>query len=714
MKKNYKLFMAIMIATFTILGMNAQETMTIEDVKIQPGETKEFAVNMNNGETQITSFEVKIVIPDELSFVTAYNDDYDYSVLTDRASGYTYIADILDNNTLYCVAYPASSRTAPFKGSEGAILTFAVKAKEDATVSQKEILLTSIVMNESDGTPHEPADYTSTLNIYKLYNVTVSVNENQGSVTGASEVESGNTITLTATANTGYHFVKWSDGVTDAEYTFAPTSDTTLTAEFAPNKYTVKFVAGGETVSEKELDYGTAITVPETTPTKTGYTFKGWGNVAETVPAENVTYTAEFTINQYKVTFIADGKTVSETSLDYGAAITAPEAPTKEGYTFSTWGDVAATVPANDVTYTAQYTVNQYKVAFVAEGATVKEETLDFGTAITAPEAPAKEGYTFKSWGEVAETVPAKDVTYTAEYTINTYKVTYMVDGVEYKSVDAEYGAALNAIEEPVKEGHTFSGWNGLPANMPATDVNVTGTFAVNQYKVTFVAEGATVKEETLDFGTAITAPEAPAKEGYTFKSWGEVAETVPAKDVTYTAEYTINTYKVTYMVDGVEYKSVDAEYGAALNAIEEPVKEGHTFSGWNGLPANMPATDVNVTGTFAINQYIITYYVGNDIWATDTYDFGATVTIRIYEPTETRYSFTGWEEESVETMPAHNIEYHTTLADGISNVFENNKPINVYTLSGNKIASNIMPSELSQILSKGIYIVNGKKVIVK
>lgn len=385
--------------------------------------------------------------------------------------------------------------------------------------------------------------------------------------------------------------------------------------------YTVKFMDGEtELKSFADVEEGTATPKPETEPTKEGYTFDGWDpEVAANVTAD-ATYTAKWKINQYKVTFVANGATVKEETLDFGAAITAPEAPAKEGYTFKTWGEVAATVPAENVTYTADYSVNQYKVTFVADGQIVSEKTLDFGSSITTPSAPSKEGYSFISWGEVASTVPAEDVTYTADFRINKYTVTFIADGAKVKEETLEFGSAITVPEAPSKEGYTFKTWGDVASTVPAKDVTYTAEYTTNQFKVTFVIDGTTVKEETLDFGASITAPAAPAKEGYTFAGWTEAPATMPAEDVTVTGSYTINKYTVKFVdEDGTVYSSESVDFGSAITVPAAPTKEGFEFTGWTPeVDATVPANDVTYTATW--KEVIVDAIAGISVEAGATY----------------------------------------------------------------------------------------------
>ena len=125
--------------------------------------------------------------------------------------------------------------------------------------------------------------------------------------------------------------------------------------------YTLTFdTNGGSTIAPITQDYGTAITAPAD-PTKTGYTFAGWTPaIPATMPAENMTVKAKWTVNQYTLTFDTNGgSTIAPITQDYGTAITAPADPTKTGYTFAGWTPVIpTTMPAENMTIKAQWRYN--------------------------------------------------------------------------------------------------------------------------------------------------------------------------------------------------------------------------------------------------------------------------------------------------------------------------------------------------------------------
>ena len=418
-----------------------------------------------------------------------------------------------------------------------------------------------------------------------------------------------------------------------------------------PGIYKLIYMVDGEVYKTYDVVYDTAIT-PEAEPTKEGYTFSGWSEIPETMPAHDVTVTGTFSINSYKLTYTVDGEVYKTYDLEYGATITPEAEPTKEGYNFSGWSEIPATMPAHDVTVTGSFSKGQYKLIYMLDGQTYKTISYDYGDAITPEPAPIREGYTFSGWSEIPATMPAHDVTVTGTFSINSYKLTYVVDGVEYKSYDIEYGATITPEVEPTKEGYTFSGWSEIPETMPAHDVTVTGTFSINKYKLTYTVDGEVYKTYEMEYGATITPEAEPSKEGYTFSGWSTIPTTM--YDVTITGSFTKGAYKLTYMLDGVVYKTISYDYGDAITPEPAPTKEGYTFSGWSEIPETMPAHDVMVTGTFSINKYKLTYTVDGEVYKTYEMEYGATITPEV-EPAKEGYTFSGWSTIPA-TMPAYDV----------------------------------------------------------
>ncbi len=96
----------------------------------------------------------------------------------------------------------------------------------------------------------------------------------------------------------------------------------------------------------------------------------------------------------------------------------------------------------------------------------------------TVPEyayEPQKEGYTFSGWSEIPATMPANDVVVNGTFRVNNYLLTYVVDDVIYQSDTLEYGSEIIPAEAPNAAGKTFMGWENLPASMPAENIQVIG-----------------------------------------------------------------------------------------------------------------------------------------------------------------------------------------------------------------------------------------------
>ena len=161
----------------------------------------------------------------------------------------------------------------------------------------------------------------------------------------------------------GYTQVGWStvDGgekVYGFEDVYTQNEALTLYPVWNTNKYTITFdTNGGSEIAPITQDYGTEITAPDN-PTRKGYTFKGWDKeIPETMPAENITVKAQWEINQYTIAFdTAGGSEIASITQDYGTAITAPADPTREGYTFIGWDkEIPTTMPAENITLKARW-----------------------------------------------------------------------------------------------------------------------------------------------------------------------------------------------------------------------------------------------------------------------------------------------------------------------------------------------------------------------
>lgn len=189
----------------------------------------------------------------------------------------------------------------------------------------------------------------------------------------------------------------------------------------------VTYKDGDSEYAKQVLPSGTLATRPDAPAATPGYTFGGWNKADGTAwdyasdkVTDNITLYAKWAANTYTITFdTAGGSEIAPITQDYGTVITAPEAPTREGYTFIGWDkEIPTTMPAENMTVTAQWKINRYTITFDTAGSSeVAPITQDYGTAITAPEAPTREGYAFMGWDrEIPTTMPAENITLKAKW----------------------------------------------------------------------------------------------------------------------------------------------------------------------------------------------------------------------------------------------------------------------------------------------------------
>ena len=431
-----------------------------------------------------------------------------------------------------------------------------------------------------------------------------------------------------------------SDGESYVPGAMIPAGVASLTAQWTALTYSVTLHANGGTISSGNVtsyNYGEGATLPAAdNTTREGYTFAGWydnevltGNPITEISTDetgNRTYWAKWTINQYTITFDTDGGSeVAPITQDYGSAITAPAAPTREGYTFTGWDKtIPATMPAGDMTITAQWTVNQYTITYDLDGGTAEgnPDTYTVETDAFTLKNPTRPGYTFTGWsgtgltGEdnLTVTIPKGSTgnrSYTAHWSLNTYSITYDLNGGTASGNPTSYTveSATITLNQPTKTGYTFTGWSGtdltgednLTVTIPAGstgDRRYTAHWSLNTYSITYDLNGGTVSGNP-DFYTVESAAitlNQPTRIGYTFTGWsgtnltGEdnLTVTIPAGSIgnrSYIAHWSLNIYSITYDLDGGTALGNPDFYTVESSAItlNEPTKAGYVFTGWSG-----------------------------------------------------------------------------------------------------------------------------------
>ena len=232
-------------------------------------------------------------------------------------------------------------------------------------------------------------------------------------------------------------------------------------------------------------------------------------------------------------------------------------------------------------------------------------------------------------------------------------------------------------------------------------------------YVVTFKIGDEIISSETMPCGAPIVPPTAPKKEGHTFNGWGDVDATVPNHDVTYVGSYSVNSYRLIYEVDGLVYRTDTIQYGSAITLADAPEKEGHTFIEWIGALDVMPAFNVTLMAKYSKNRYKVYYYVESSLVKTQNVMYGDAIPSYVYAPTSPDVTFLGWIGETYETMPAHDVTYTANLSSDIHELVSN-RLVDVYTIMGVEVMSGVSLEDAKQLLKRGIYIIDGKKVVIE
>ncbi|MBP3740389.1 MAG: fibronectin type III domain-containing protein [Bacteroidales bacterium] len=448
---------------------------------------------------------------------------------------------------------------------------------------------------------------------YNQYTVTgQSANTTMGTVSGTATVNYLTDVTLTAAANYGYHFTGWSNGATTESITIQATKDTTVTALFDYNQYTVTGLsaddAKGTVSGTATVSYLTDVVLTATAAT--GYHFVQWndGNTdnPRTVSAtENMTFTATFAINLYNITLAYNAERGVVTNDDAsGAAVAAGyvfenvehgstlhlTAEVFEGSRFAGWGDGNITVNTASIEYTAlrnatltanfidagnfQVSINYDEAMGTVTGA--GEHHADNDVTVTAT---PNYGYHFVAWVNGEDSVftpsytfvmPTSEVELTAVFDYNQYTVTPVSGNAAMGSVSEEQTVnylSPVAISATANYGYHFVNWTNAAGDVIATTSNatvqalrdsvVTANFDYNQYTVTGTcneAMGTVSGTATVNYLTPVTLT-ATAGTCYHFVGWsnGETTETITVEataDITVTALFEANVYSSEETVD--------------------------------------------------------------------------------------------------------------------------------------------------------------------
>ena len=363
----------------------------------------------------------------------------------------------------------------------------------------------------------------------------------------------------------------------------------------------------------------------------------------------------------YNATFYVDGEEYRVVPTKVGEQIVAPEAPSKQGYTFTGWTPEVGTMGIEDVSFnavfsagTVAYTVETYVMDVTGNYGDAAIENKSATTGETVSVTPeVREGFSVAAESVLSGEVKADgSLVLKVYYSRNQYKLT--VDG---NVTNVYYGAAISVAEPAAREGYTFAGWDrDVPETMPASDVTLVSQWNENDADYTAynaAKTAAEAKQAEANFDKTYTAEsrqalaDALAKDvsGRKYTQQGEVDAAAKAINDAVTA-LELMTYKATFYVDGAVHATVTAKVGEAIAKPDDPSKTGYVFTGWDPEVGTMGTEDLSFNAKFSageVSYTVETYVMGLDgqYGAAETKNVPATTGAEVTLTPDAREGFT-------------------------------------------------------------------------
>lgn len=365
------------------------------------------------------------------------------------------------------------------------------------------------------------------------YKITIK----DGDVQNVFYIELGTDFTTIAPKErVGYNFLGWYDGDALLDDTFKPSADMTIEGKWEKYAYVITLVSGDET-KQIPVVFGESYTLdsPSQIP---DCTFLGWYNgedlvEGEITPEDDLTITAKWQEDDYKITVINQNNTLVET-VKRGDEYTLNDPDTREGYTFAGWFDgetqySGTFVPSKSLTLEAKWQANELTVILKEDSeATPQVKTVLYNEHIKLANPQAREGYKFLGWYDAKTDkkvstyyYPKTDATLVGKWEVIKYKVTLSQNGTSTVET-VEYGKSLT-LPVPTLENRLFLGWyDEQGAKVEGTFTpqgNATLTGKWDKYAVTIIdGESRTTVYRAHNELYTFAIPES--REGYEFNGW--------------------------------------------------------------------------------------------------------------------------------------------------------------------------------------------------
>ncbi len=637
--------------------------------------------------------------------VVSTNPNYSFTVTENATYTAYFSAEPVTYYTITVNASPSNGGTVTGGGTypAGSSVTLTATPNNGYAFSQWQDGSTA---NPRTITVNGNATYTASFTQLQ-YTITTNVSPaGAGTVTGGGAYHYGEQVTLTATANSGYEFQGWSDGVTNNPRTITVTGNATYTAIFSEvgatyyNVTTSVSPAGAGTVTGGGT-YEAGSVIVLTATANPGYTFNRWDDSSTQNPRtvtvnSDLSFTAIFTQNQYTITVVANPSNAGTVSgggaYHYGEYATLT-ATAYSGYEFVGWSDGSSQNPhqvmvTGNATYTATftqsgttyYTVSAY-ISPAGAGTVSGTGTFPAG-ATTTLTATANNGYTFDHWNDGSTTNPRtvtvnNNMSFTAYFNANQYTITTNVAPAGAGTVTGggtyPYGATAT-LTATANTGYEFLQWSDGNLQNPRTfTVTQNATYTAlfsngsgSMYTLTVRPSspflGETYGSGTYPAGSAVEISAFPTPYSY-FQKWNDGNTENPRtvivnSNMEFIAEFGgLSFYTITV-------ESANPERGEAFGGgsyregteveIAAVAYEGYMFEKWTDGNTQNPRT-ITVTGdatyTARFVESSVTTYVLNVVCNTEqgtvsgggTYVAGTTATIQAFP--NPGYTFSNWSD---------------------------------------------------------------------
>jgi uncharacterized repeat protein (TIGR02543 family) len=541
------------------------------------------------------------------------------------------------------------------------------------------------------GASYSPTGATLALNAYAKWtadshHITYALGGGTGTLPTQGDVVTAASFNLAGSSGlsrAGYTFAGWNDGsstyAAGAVYTMS-TADVTLTARWTAANHHVTYALGGGTgtlPTQADVATDSSFAVAASTGlSKTGYTFAGWSDGANTkqpgdtyvMGVSDVTLTALWSAVSRSVTYVGGGSGVTGTLPTQSAVgtdgvftVAAGSGFARPGYTFAGWSDGSRSYDAGDsytvaltnVVLTALWSANSYTVTYHYNGATggaatVSDSFTTGGAAITLP-TPSKTGYTFAGWYSDAgftTSIGAAGVNYSpngsdlsivayAKWSANTSTITYDANGASGSAsrssdsfVSGSAGISLPTVGSLVRAGYDFAGWSTTAGGSALTGSSASAFTTLVDVRLYAVWQAKTI-QVTYDKGLAssVTVSSFPSNTSGTYGSPFTLASGVTGR-VTISGD----SYDFLGWNDGTGTFSPGDSYtlpSSNVTLVAQWVRVFEVHYALNGGTAASMESDVDSEcvhpGNLCIDQQVITLNT---------------------TPTRAGYTFAGWEDQ--------------------------------------------------------------------